>query len=140
MKSTAQLTKQESQTNSNVKNLNSNQTDKVFDAISMVINQSKSDIKNEVEFIEALKLIIKENESSNQRKKDNVAWMCTIATFFVFCLMLIMVVVFGVSVHSISNNFIKRLENMKRFQTDLNLTDNILMLNNSLAFLEKEIE
>lgn len=108
-----------SDTNSSRKKGKRNQTDKVFDALSTIINQSNSDVTNEVEFINALKLIVKENERSQQRKKDKVAWLWTIITFLVFCLMLFMVIVFGVSVYSISNGFMKRLEAIK--QTNMNL-------------------
>lgn len=101
-------------TNSNRKKGRRNQTDKVFDALSTIINQSSSDVANEIEFINALKLIVKENERSQQRKKDKAAWMWTVITFLVFCLMTVMVIIFAISVYSISNGFMKRLEAIKQ--------------------------
>ena len=105
--------------NSNRKKGRRNQTDKVFDALSTIINQSSSDVTNEIEFINALKLIVKENERSQQRKKDKAAWMWSVITFFVFCLMIFMVIIFAISVYSISNGFMKRLEAMEQLNINV---------------------
>lgn len=61
---------------------NQNQTDKVFDALNMYIGQSKTDLAQEDEFINVLKLVVKENGVSRQRKKEKLDWMWTVLLLY----------------------------------------------------------
>lgn len=88
-----------------------NKTDKVFDVLNLYINQSKTDLAHEEEFINCLKHVIRENGVSQQRKREKLARLWLVFTFLVLCFMVFMVVLFAMEVHSISNDFMERLEN-----------------------------
>lgn len=101
---------------------NINQTDKVFDALSNIlignttsthqVNQVSSNnyynngkIHLDNEFIENVKLIVRENEAIKKRKINKSRFMCSLVTFLFFVLMFLLICYFLFTVNSIANNF-----------------------------------
>lgn len=92
---------------------NRNKTDEVFDALNTILHNSNQTLLMEDEFVSALRVIVKENELNQQRKKNKVAWLCTIVTYSFFFFMIVMVVYFVMSIYSISYNLMDHIEGNK---------------------------
>ncbi len=101
--------------------LGKNKTDKVFDALSTILlettNNGASSIQvSELELVEVVKLIVKEAQEKEARKKNKVAWLCTTFTFFFLLFMIMMMAFFVYRLHSITNillaNFEQNLRNV----------------------------
>lgn len=101
---------------------NLNQTDKVFDALSNILignTQSNHQINPvssntyynngkihlDHEFIENVKLIVRENEANKKRKINKSRFMCSLITFLFFLLMFMLICYFLITLNSIANNF-----------------------------------
>jgi hypothetical protein len=113
-------------------NLNSNKTDKVFDALSSIISQQNNiilndkannkinSIENTEKFIENVRLIVKQSELIKKHKINKSIFVCRLFTFLVFLFIAIFVLYFVKTILAITSQFL-RVDNYNSYY-DLNRT------------------
>lgn len=94
---------------------NLNQTDLVFDELSVMLNKSSSQkVTLDDEFKENIRFIVKQSELLKKHQTDKVRWICTIWTYLFFFLMFLFIIVFVFELHSIGIKLMKELSRSNR--------------------------
>lgn len=102
-----------------------NKTDQVYEALSLLISDSNINLMQENDFVNALRVIVKQTEDSQQRQKNNMASLCTLVTFTVFFLMMFMIGLFAYRLHSITNNLMEHLsDSQMEFKVNASIARN----------------
>ena len=85
-----------------------NTTDEVFDAISMIVNNNN--VLIEKDFIESIKLIVRQSEQIRKRRLDLSIFVCRVILFLFLAFMMMFFIGFFYTLNSISNEF--RIKNL----------------------------
>jgi hypothetical protein len=86
---------------------NCNQTDLVFDELSIMLNKSSNNkVLLDDEFKENIRIIVKQSEILKKHQVDKVRLICTIWTFLFFLFMLIFFIFFIFKLHSIGTKIL----------------------------------
>ena len=94
------------------------QTDQVYDALSMAINNPNNNIVLDKKFIEDVRIIVQQSELIKKRQIDKSIFICKVLITLFFLFIFSLVVLFFITLNSIANNFL----NVHFYKNNLNQT------------------